>query len=130
MAEMGARRRFQVFIPGELPARNDSEAAARGNKFAAAGLKHKYTKRVAMAVMRARDVAWVPLSRFSLAVEFKCKNRRKDPDNILGGLKYLLDGLVAGGLVSGDRWANVLGIVPSWSVDKDNPGVLVTIEGD
>ncbi len=125
-----SQRRFQVFIPGELPARNESELAARGNKFAGGAMKHKHTNRVAMAALRARDLTWVPLERFALEVEFRCRNRRKDPDNILGGLKYLLDGLVAAEIVAGDRWANVAAIAPTWTVDKDNPGVLVTLEGE
>lgn len=123
-------RLFQVFIPGELPGRNESEWAARLHHMAGAGMKRKHTNRVAAVCRQGCDCAWVPMDRFVLHVEFRMKSRRKDPDNILGGLKYLLDGLVTAGVVRGDRWANVLGIYPTWTVDKERPGVKVIIEGD
>ena len=120
-------RRFVIEIPGELPGRNEAEAAARGNKFCGAALKHKHTNRVAMAALRCRDTAWVPMRRFHVRVMWRCRNKRKDPDNITAGIKYLLDGLVSGAIVTGDRWANVLSISHTWTVDKEAPGVVVEL---
>jgi hypothetical protein len=121
-------RRFSVWVQGEVPSRNESELAARGNRFGAGALKKKHTNRVAMTCLRCKDVGWVPMDRYRVLVEFRCKDKRKDPDNLLGGLKYILDGLVLAEVVRGDRWANVVEIRPSWVVDKEAPGVQVVLE--
>jgi hypothetical protein len=81
-----------------------------------------------MCCLRVRQIGWVPFDRYRVRFDFRCKDKRKDPDNILGGIKYLLDGIVQAEIVAGDRWANVLAIETIWAVDRDEPGVLVTLE--
>lgn len=121
-------RRFTVWIDGQLPARNDSERAARACWQAGSALKQKHTRRVELAALRVKDVAWVSMRRYTVRVEYHCPSRRRDPDNILGGLKYILDGLQAAGVIENDAWRNVMEIGQTWLLDKSRPGALVELE--
>ena len=54
-------------------------------------------------------------------------NTRRDLDNIRFGAKYILDGLQEAGRLPDDGWDWVRGMSDTFSVDKDNPRVEVTI---
>ena len=56
------------------------------------------------------------------------RNKRRDPDNIRAGAKFVLDGLVAAGILENDGWGQVKSISDEFTVG-DEPGVWVTIEG-
>lgn len=56
-----------------------------------------------------------------------CRNRRKDPDNIMSGQKYVFDGLQECGLLENDGWKEIAGITHEFRVDKHNPRVEITI---
>ena len=61
------------------------------------------------------------------------KARRRDPDNIRAGSKFILDALVKTNVLPGDSLKTVWGISDSFLVDKDNwrVEVLVTdMEGE
>jgi Holliday junction resolvase RusA-like endonuclease len=120
-------RSVTLHLPYNLPSRNESEALARNNKYGAANVKRQWTNAVARAARGQLGIAWVPMDRFEVEVLFKQPDKRKDPDNIIGGLKYLLDGLTDGGAIKGDRWSNVKAIRTSWKVDKQAPGVVVQL---
>lgn len=122
------KRRFTFWIDGQLPARNDSEGAARACWQAGSALKRKHTRLVEIAARRVKDVAWVPMRQFTVRVEYRCPNRRKDPDNIIGGLKYILDGLQEANVITNDGWRNVIEIGQMWVLDAEHPGVLVELE--
>lgn len=55
------------------------------------------------------------------------KNKRRDPDNVASAKKFVLDALVSEGVVPNDGWSAVKGLEDVFSVDKENPGVYVTI---
>jgi hypothetical protein len=50
-----------------------------------------------------------------------------DPDNIAAGKKFLLDGLQAAGVISGDGWKQIASLEDRFVVDKENPGVEVLL---
>ena len=55
-----------------------------------------------------------------------CKDKRSDPDNILHGVKYILDGMQKSGILPNDGWQNVSGgHIHSFYTDKINPRVEV-----
>ena len=64
-------------------------------------------------------------------VEIHCHwvapNRRKDPDNLAAGIKFLLDGLVKAKILRGDGWNDLKEIRHTFEVDKKNVGVVVTL---
>jgi Holliday junction resolvase RusA-like endonuclease len=63
-------------------------------------------------------------------VDFKwCeKDRRRDPDNIAAGKKFIFDALVKKGILGDDRQKNIIGWSDTFTVDKNNPGVNVIIK--
>jgi hypothetical protein len=120
-------RHFSIWIPVVFPSRNKAEIAARSNKFAGAALKKKYTQVAALFIGRHVCRGWVPLQRYSVSFLWVCKDERHDPDNLIAGSKYVLDGMVAAGLVAGDGWKNVQKIENRFIVNKSNPGVEISI---
>ena len=56
------------------------------------------------------------------------KNKRKDPDNICFAKKYILDGLVAAGILPTDGWNHVSGFRDEFDISPDNPRTIVTLE--
>jgi hypothetical protein len=66
-----------------------------------------------------------------LRFEWRERDRRRDPDGVsAGGKKLVLDGLVMAKVLAGDGWKHIAGWEDSWSVDADQPGVMVTIWND
>ena len=118
---------FSIWIPVVFPSRNESERAARSNKFAGAGLKKKYTEQAALFIGRQVRRDWVPLTRYSVSFLWVCRDERQDPDGVMGGMKYVMDGMVAAGLVAGDGWRNVQKIENRFTVCKSNPGVRINV---
>jgi Holliday junction resolvase RusA-like endonuclease len=55
-------------------------------------------------------------------------NRRHDPTNCYGSVKWLEDGLVYAGVLEDDSFDNVKNDVEKGGVDKHNPRVVITIE--
>lgn len=53
-----------------------------------------------------------PVEALALTVIFCEKNRHRDPDNIMAGVKFILDGLVLAGIIKDDRWRHV------WAVES------------
>ena len=95
---------FSIWIPVVFPSRNESESAARSSKFAGASLKKKYTKLAVTFIGPYARRGWTPLQRYSVSFLWMCKDKRHDPDNVMAGMKFVFDGMVAAGLVAGDRW--------------------------
>lgn len=54
--------------------------------------------------------------------------KRRDPDNIRAGVKFILDALVAEGALPGDGWRHVHGLSDTYEVGPV-PGVRVTLTG-
>ena len=118
----------KIIIPGELPDLNTIIAESkRGNR----GWQpySKIKKENTEAVMWiAKSKIKRKFEKIDLDITWICKNRMKDPDNISGGVKFILDGLVGAGVIDNDGWKQVGSIRHSFEVDKDNPRVEVTIK--
>lgn len=55
------------------------------------------------------------------------KSRRRDVDNVAAAKKFVIDGLVKAGVISGDGWRSVHSFWDSFDVRPEEPGVAVTI---
>ncbi len=112
-------------IPGRLPGLNDIiEAAKKG--------KGKYQPYALMKEEHTTQIAWLAkkLPRYekvALIITWYEPNARRDPDNIMAGQKFILDGLVAAGAIPNDSQKYIQGIVHRFRVDKRNPRVEVEI---
>lgn len=55
------------------------------------------------------------------------KDKRRDPDNIRVGIKYILDGLVEAGILPTDGWKCITGLEDRFHIDNQRPRVEVEI---
>ena len=115
---------MKLEIPGRLPGLNEIIAAAKSHYAKYSTEKKEYTEEVAWLAKQAR------LPKFEkvyLVITWFEPDRRRDPDNIMAGQKFILDGLVAAGVLPGDSQKYIAGIVHRFRVDKQNPRVEVEI---
>jgi hypothetical protein len=115
---------LKFWIPGPLPGRNEQEAAARGNKFAGASMKKKWTEHVA----RCCSGTGKYFKRVFVDFIWYEPNRRRDPDNISGGQKFCFDGLKYAGLIPNDGWKNIEGFTHDFKINKESPGVAIVVK--
>lgn len=114
-----------LWIPGPVWAQNEMIAAAkkaRGRVYAAK--KREWTNLVKLL---AKATGLRPVARAHVTFDFRELARRRDPDNLRSSSKWILDGLVAAGVLPDDGWDEIAGFSDTWRVDKAKPGVLVTI---
>lgn len=109
-------------IPGELTDLNTYINTERSNKFAGAKLKKDETQQVAWW---AYDLK--PMKNINLVINWYCKNKKKDKDNISFGIKFILDGLVKAGVIKNDGWNDIEGFQHKFYIDKDNPRIEVEL---
>lgn len=118
---------LKIWIPITFPAMNETLKAARVTKGSWSkynDLKSDYTKKVRFYALDHRQRR---IEAAHVRFEWHCENRRRDPDNIAAGAKYVLDGLVKAGVLVDDRFKNIKSIHHEFLVSKE-PGVLVVID--
>lgn len=116
------------WIDGPLPGWNDILRAKGNTRFHA---YNKLKKTWEMRIVGHLLEAGTKKMRGSVRLTYYWieRDRRRDPDNITGGVKFINDALVRKGIIQGDsqRWikgmAHVFG-----EVSKVRPGVIVEIE--
>lgn len=122
--------KYNFFIPGRFPGMNEIIKEARGNKYASARQKARFTMLTRTLVNLSFQL---PIAHFGqmkkVWIDFRWveKNTRRDPDNICAGKKFILDGLVLSGLLKNDGWSQIAGFTDTWEVGKE-PGVYVEIK--
>ena len=113
-------------IPGTLPSLNEYIDECRRCKYAGAKMKKDATELVAWCA-KGLPPAVGPVI---VQCRFYVPNRRKDPDNVVAGAtKFLLDGLVEGGVLPNDTMKWIGGLEFTWEVDEENPRIEVTLKG-
>ena len=101
---------------------NEIIAASKSNHMAYANMKKDYT---ALVFIYARKLPKVKSADFT--VTWYCKDRRKDKDGILAGLKFIFDGLVEAKIIPNDGWKEIGDVTHKFEVDKERPRVEVNI---
>jgi len=109
-------------IPGRLPGLNEIVAAAKSHFGAYAKMKHEHTTAIAWIAKKLPTY-----KRVALVITWYEPDRRRDPDNIMAGQKFILDGLVMAGVIPDDSQKHIQGIVHRFDTDKKNPRVEVEI---
>lgn len=115
------------FIAGILPGLNEVLAAARksrGKWNAYNDMKSSYGQYIQTCIKKAQ---LKPMQRAFIQLEWCEKNKKRDQDNVAAGKKFVLDALVATGVLPNDGWEQVAGFTDRFLVDKANPGVNVTL---
>jgi len=109
-------------IPGRLPGLNEIIAAAKEHFGSYANMKDEYTASIAWLAKKLPN-----FEKVALIITWYEPNSRRDPDNIMAGQKFILDGMVAAGTIPNDSQKHIKGIVHRFRVDKRNPRVEVEI---
>lgn len=115
-----------IEIPGRLPGTNEIIAAAKAGK-------GKYQPYSIMKSEWTHTIAWLAkklpaYQRVDITITWYEPDRRRDPDNITGGTKFILDSLVVAGVIKDDNQRYINSIKHLWGVDRENPRVEVQIE--
>lgn len=111
------------YIEGSMPSLNEYVSAERANRFKAAKIKRQETERVRLAAVNQSVQHFVgPVIVRFLWVE---STRRRDLDNIAFAKKFVLDGLVAAGVLDGDSQRYVVGLQDTFEIDPHYPRVVV-----
>ncbi len=114
---------IKLTIPGELPDLNTIIAASKAHYGQYSDAKSTATGIVSwLATSLPRGI-----KRVHVVCHWYCKNKRKDPDNVAAGVKFILDGLVHTGVLENDGWRQIAGIDHRFSVDKKSPRVEVEL---
>jgi|TARA_R110000787_G_scaffold154708_3_gene268439 Holliday junction resolvase RusA-like endonuclease len=116
-------QRFTVI--GRFPALNDIVAAAKQHWSAYS--KEKAERTTYVAIM-ARAAKLTPITgRCMVRCLWYEKDKRRDPDNVRVGIKFILDGLVQAGILPTDGWKCITGLEDRFYVDKERPRVEIEI---
>ena len=63
----------------------------------------------------------------NLKITWYCKNKRKDPDNVAFGVKFILDGMQQARMIENDGFNEIKEIHHYFAMDKDCPRVEIEI---
>lgn len=112
------------FVPGSFPRLN--MLIGRNVRWEYSALKKEWGSIIQSCIAQAK---LKPMKRAHIYFHWQEKDKRKDPDNIAGiGKKFILDALVKAGILPDDGWDEIAGWTDVWRVQKDNVGVLITLE--
>lgn len=109
---------------------NDYTAACRTSKYVGAELKKKYTTIAYVAAHNAKVRAgWkTPKGKVHVTCVWYEKDKRRDPDNIASGIKFVLDGLVEAKVIQNDSQKYIADMpMHLLRYNKYQPGVEVTV---
>jgi len=110
-------------IEGRLPGLNEMIEAAKSHFGAYASMKQTYTDMVAWLAKKLPKYQQV-----NITITWYEPNEKRDPDNIMAGQKFILDGLVMAGVIPNDSQRHIKGILHRFRVDGENPRVEVEIQ--
>ena len=96
----GRAMRCTVTVEGRMPSLNDYISAERANRYKAAAMKKRETARVRAAAMQQRAPRFE--RRVTVRTTFYEPDMRRDADNVGFARKFVLDGLVAAGVIKDD----------------------------
>lgn len=122
-----------LWIPGPLPGMNDviktckiADFGKHGKRWNAYNeLKGRWSREIEL-IARATGMRSLIGGYFTFM--FAEANKRRDPDNVVGGgHKIIFDSLVGAGFIVNDGWTQVQGFADYWIVDRHRPGVLCMV---
>ena len=118
--------RAQLVIDGLMKGLNDWRDVIHRSPHAGNDMAHSAKKRITALAREQR----LPRFEGPVVVTFDWyePNLRRDLDNVAGtGQKWVLDGLVAAGVLPDDNMRHVVGLQHWAHIDPMEPGAIVTI---
>lgn len=112
-----------VYVSGKLPSINEYIDACRKNKYLAAKMKKDAENLVMLQTLRLTQIRKRVFIRFTWYEE----NRRRDPDNVRAGAKFILDALQKNGKLKNDNSKWIAGFAGDIFVYGKGQGVLIEV---
>ncbi len=113
----------ELHIDYRLPGYNEAHNEARTHWSKAAKTKKKCTEEIAW-LCKAQRLDPVE-GKTAVIITWGTKGDRRDPDNIGSGIKYILDGLVLGGILESDTKKHVGTIIHRFDEKETDTRVLL-----
>jgi hypothetical protein len=114
-----------IVLPYKFPDLNDYQRACRAHWSKGHAMKKEWTEAVIREALAAK---LKPMEKAHISITWIEKDERRDPDNIIFAKKFLFDGLVKAGVLSGDRWKNIDGITEDWKTGARYEVIVVLEE--
>lgn len=115
----------RLVIPGKLPSLNEYIDACNTHYHAGAKMKRDSQEAIGWEVKRQKlQPIYAAVTVHFHWVEAR---RQRDMDNIAFAKKFILDALQQMRILQGDGWKQIRGLSDTFSVDKHNPRIEVTI---
>lgn len=114
----------ELIIPGEFPGMNEIIKAAKSHYGQYNDMKQTYTDRVHWLAKKAPKMdkpVWITITWIT-------QDLKRDPDNVMAGQKFILDGLKEAGVLPNDTRKWIVGISHRFGLDRMNPRVEVVVE--
>ena len=114
-----------VTIPGEFPTLNNVLAATKRHWSLYSTTKRKQTTKAAFIAKQELKPVTGPVD---IEFAWTTTNKRKDPDNVSHGAKYVIDGLVKAGILADDSRRVVRSLTHTFPPpNRIHPRVVVTL---
>ena len=118
---------FEIDILGELPALNEIIAANKGHYGQYAKMK-RANGGVIKWRLKQKQKSTTPIEdKVDVKITWWSKTKRKDPDNVDAGIKFILDAFVEYGVLVNDTRKYIGDIYHVHKVDKDKPRCKVEL---
>lgn len=117
-----------IILDGQFCDLNTYINAERRNRFIAAKIKKDATETILRLLSQNEIDPITEKSSFSFM--WYVPNKRKDPDNVSFGAKYIFDALVRSGILPDDTMQWVHCIHHYFLIDKERPRVEIIITTD
>lgn len=104
-----------LVLPYKFPGFNNYSDAERSHWANGAGMKKKWTETVAW---EAKAAKLKPMEKAHITFTWIEQNRKRDPDNIAANKKFILDGLMAAGVLKNDGWKNIIGLADEFKTGE------------
>lgn len=85
----------------DLPTLNEYIEIERANKYRASTSKRVWTQKIKWYTME-QGIHKIPKGLYDIEVVWYRQNKKHDADNVFFGIKFILDGIVASGIIPGD----------------------------
>lgn len=100
-----------INIGGSFPSTNDIIRSSKSHPLSYGVMKEKYCDIAKVAIREQMQNAQLPLTRIEIVfVWYEVRKFARDPDNIQGGDKFIMDALVEEGVINDDSLNEIAGI--------------------
>jgi Holliday junction resolvase RusA-like endonuclease len=116
-------------IPGQLPGMNEIIKAAKSHFGSYSKLKKEYSESIINCILAGamKTNRCIFSCQVDVNITWHCANKRRDPDNIMAGTKFILDALQVSGVIKNDNWNGIRRIAHEITLDRKNPRIEVEL---